>query len=166
MFTRSVLITGVGIMAAAAAMILAALPRESAAKLPTFSCNFGAISSAKAPQTASLAALTRGSLTPIPLNSVQVIDKRILRKVLVQGLFARRTDADTVEVIARIANCTDYPLQLEGRTAFQDEAQIPSEPVSAWQRLYLAPKSLTVYRELSTGTSNVSTFLVELREGA
>jgi hypothetical protein len=83
----------------------------------------------------------------------------------VQGLFARRTEADTVEVIARIANCTDYPLQIEGRTAFQDEAQIPSEPVSAWQRLYLAPKSLTVYREVSTSTSQVSTFLVELRGG-
>jgi len=154
-----------GVIVAATGLLLVSAPRESAAKPPTFGCDFEAVRKAKAPQSASLSGLTRDSMTPIPLNSVQIIDKRMLHKVLVQGLFARRTETDTIEVIARIANCTDYPLQLEGRTAFQDEAQIPSEPVSAWQRLFLAPKSLTVYRELSTGTSQVSTFLVELREG-
>lgn len=165
MFTRSTFTTGTGVIVAAAVIVLACAPRDSDAKPPTFSCGFEAVRKAKAPESVSLSGLARNSMTPIPLNSVQIIDKKMLRKVLVQGLFARRTEADTVEVIARIANCTDYPLQLEGRTAFQDEAQIPSEPVSAWQRLYLAPKSLTVYREVSTSTSQASTFLVELREG-
>lgn len=150
-------------LAIAAALTLPS--REAAAKDATFKCNFNAVKNAPLPGGPALTALTRGAMSPIPLNSVQIVDKNIRRKVLVQGLFARRTGTDTLEIIARIANCSDYPLQVEGRTSFQDGLQIPTEPVSAWQRVFLPPRSLGTYREVSTNNSDVKTFLVELREG-
>ncbi len=106
-----------------------------------------------------------GTLSPVPLNSVRVIDPRIGNKVLVQSVQARRTDAGTVEVQSRLVNCTDFPLQVQGRTMFLDKANFDAEPASAWQRVFLSPRSLGQYSEKSTATQTVANFTVELREG-
>lgn len=132
---------------------------------PRIKCDFSSVRKAPVPQGPALEAVVKGAMTEVPLNSVQYIDKAITRKVLVQRLYARRSETDTVEVIARLVNCTDYPLQVEGRTAFMDAEQIPTEPTSAWQRVFLPPRAMGVYREISTATQSVANFLVELREG-
>ena len=131
---------------------------------PVLRCNFAKASKAPPPSGPVLAAVTKGALTEIPLNSVQFTDKGITRKVLVQGLYARRSEVNSVEVIARVVNCTDHALHIEGRTNFMDAMQLPTEPVSAWQRVFLAPRSVGVYREISVDTQGVANFLVELRE--
>ena len=132
---------------------------------PVLKCNFSKAYKADPRQGPALSAAAQGALKEIPLDAVQFIDKAITRKVLVQGLYARRSGVDTVEVIARLINCTDHPLQVEGRTAFMDAAQIPTEPTSAWQRVFLAPRATGIYREISTANQGVANFLVELREG-
>jgi hypothetical protein len=68
-------------------------------------------------------------------------------------------------VMARLVNCTDVPLQVEGRTNFLDQAQIPTEPVSAWQRVHLPARALGMYQESSTDVHSVQSYLIELREG-
>jgi hypothetical protein len=146
------------------AIAIAALYAQGAlADHSVLECHFGKLpkTSAEAP---TLDIVAPGVLSPIPLNSVQYTDKAITRKVMVQELFVRRSETNTVEVIARLINCTDYPLQVEGRTSFMDSTQVPSEPTSAWRRVILAPRSIGVYRELST-TAQPANFLVELREG-
>jgi hypothetical protein len=70
-----------------------------------------------------------------------------------------------VEVWARLVNCTDFPLQVEGRTHFLDQGQAPAEDVSAWNRVMLAPRAYGVYQERSIGAAGVSYYFVELREG-
>ncbi len=106
-----------------------------------------------------------GTMTAVPLNSVRVIDPRIANKVLVQSVAARRTETGTVEVQSRLINCTDFPLQVQGRTMFLDTANFNVEPPSAWQRVFLPPRSFGQYQEKSTDIRRVANFTVELREG-
>jgi len=69
-----------------------------------------------------------------------------------------------VQLGFQVINCTDYDLQVEGRTQFLDISEFPSEPVSGWTRLYLAPRSVTNY-SASAISPDSSGFRVELREG-
>jgi hypothetical protein len=103
-------------------------------------------------------------LLEMPLNSVSIIDPNIIHKVYVRAITARRTATGTVEVVAQVVNCTDFPLHAEARTQFYDGAQAPSEPVSAWQRMPLPARATTNYRELSIGTKSVEHYLIEMRE--
>lgn len=128
-------------------------------------CNLRKADRAPPPDGPVLTSPSIGALIAMPLNAVQFTDKAINRKVLVQELFARRSEANTVEVIARLVNCTDHTLQVEGRTSFMDSTQFPIEPTSAWQRVFLPPRATATYRELSTATGEVAHFLIELREG-
>jgi hypothetical protein len=113
---------------------------------------------------AVIAPVTRGAFTPIPLESVQLIDKSLSRKIVAQGVEARRTETDTVEVVARVVNCGKDPLQLQLRTSFLSSAQSPTEPTSSWQRIYVAPKSTGVYTEKSI-SRDVAHYLIEVRRG-
>ena len=113
---------------------------------------------------ATIAPVTRGAFTPIPLESIQLIDKTLSRKIVAQGVEARRTETDTVEVVARVVNCGKDPLQLQLRTSFLSAGQSPTEPVSSWQRIYLAPKSTGVYTEKSI-SRDVAHYLIEVRKG-
>src|SRR3954469_20320642 len=83
--------------------------------------------------------------------------------VLVQYTGAQRTPSGTVEVTTRMVNCTDQPMIVEGRTNFFDEGQRPVEPVSAWQKVHLPPRSVGHYTEMSTNAKRVQTYLTELR---
>jgi hypothetical protein len=105
------------------------------------------------------------SMTPIDLNAVQFTDKPLTRQVLVEGLFARRTETDTVEVTARFVNCTDKPLQVQARSSFMDLAQAPTEPVSAWTQVFIPPKGTGTYRERSMSRDEVQYYLIELAPG-
>ena len=113
---------------------------------------------------AVIAPVTRDAFTPIPLESVQLIDKSLSRKIVAQGVEARRTETDTVEVVARVVNCGKDPLQLQLRTSFLSATQSPTEPTSSWQRIYVAPKSTGVYTEKSI-SRDVAHYLIEVRRG-
>jgi hypothetical protein len=105
-----------------------------------------------------------GTMTPIALNSIQIIDKNIAKKILPQAVFARRTDTGTLEVMARLINCTDYPQEVLVRTSFMDPDQFPAEPETAWQRVFLQPRSTAVYSEMST-SMDIGYYLIEVDEG-
>ena len=122
----------------------------------------GALSEQSGPMIVSA---VPGAITDMPLNAVNVTDTRIIQKVMVQATNAKRLDNGSVQVWTRLVNCTDFPLQVEGRTHFFDEAQAPAEPVSAWQRVMLSARTFNVYSEISTGTDRVKSYMVEIREG-
>ena len=131
-------------------------------------CDFRDLSSPGQDQVLAgpaLASPAPGALQPLPLDTVHVTDPNILRKVMVQSVAVRRSATQTVQIAAQLVNCTDYALQIEGRTHFYDAAQVEAEPVSAWQRVTLGPRTLATYSERSVGTEQVASYLVELREG-
>ena len=103
------------------------------------SCNFTPYLTAQA-QGVALAGPIERTLTPVPLNAARIVDEKILNKVLVQSVAARRTDTGTVEVQARLVNCTDFPLQLQGRALFLDANFLDTETPSAWRRVFLPPQ--------------------------
>ena len=105
----------------------------------------------------------QGAMTPVALDSVYVIDSAIRRKVMAQDLFARRTPSGSIELVARIVNCTDHPLQVQGRTSFMDSTKFPTENPSAWQTVFIEPRSFGTYREVSIGRDQVAYYLIELQ---
>jgi len=111
---------------------------------------------------AALVANVPKSMTPIDLNAVQFTDKQLTKDMVIEGLFARRTQTDTVEVSARFVNCTKRPLTLRARSSFMDDVQYPVEPVSAWQRVIIQPYATGVYRETSMKRSEVKYYLIEI----
>jgi hypothetical protein len=125
-------------------------------------CNFNALVAAPAPAEVPAAAAPP---TTMPLTAVNVTDFRLTNKIMVESTNARRHPTGTVEIWARLVNCTDFPLQVEGRTHFLDEARSPVEDVSAWHRIFLPARSYGVYSESSTNVSRVRFYYVELREG-
>jgi len=128
-------------------------------------CNFPKLEKAQAEaqkREPRLVGMISGAMTPVALDAVYVIDDDIRRKVMPQDLFVRRTPAGSVEVMARIANCTDKPIQISGRTSFLDEQKFPTEDSSAWQTVFLAPRSMGTYREVSIGGPNVAYYLIEV----
>lgn len=123
------------------------------------------ISAARASQTTgpALVANVPSSMTPIDLNSVLMTDKPLWKSVIVEGLFARRTEMDTLEVTARFVNCTKVPIAIQARSSFMDEAQVPTEQSSVWKTIHIGPRSTGVYQERSISGRKVSYYLVELR---
>lgn len=111
---------------------------------------------------AAVMPLTRGAFTPIPLEAVQFVDKGLGRKMMVQSLMAQKTPTDTVELVARLINCTDKPLQVQARSSFMSGAMAPIEPTSGWQRLFLQPRAMGVYTEKSI-SRDPAHYLVEVR---
>ena len=104
-------------------------------------------------------------LAMVPLNSVSMLDASIVNKVYVRDAIGRRTATGTVQIQSQVANCTDFPLQIEARAQFYDANNAPSEPVSAWKRVYLSPRSNGTYIEASLGTGAVQSYVIEVREG-
>lgn len=106
-----------------------------------------------------------GTITDMPLNTVNITDVAITNKVIVQATNASRTETGQVEVWARIVNCTDFTLHVEGRTNFLTATQAPAEPVTAWNRVILPARSISTYSAKSIAGERVATYLIELREG-
>lgn len=103
------------------------------------------------------------SMTPIDLNAVQMTDRALWKSVIVEGLFARRTDTDTLEVTARFVNCTKQPIVIQARSNFMDEMQVPTENASVWKTIFISPLATAVYQERSIATTKIANYLVELR---
>lgn len=132
---------------------------------PAPQCDYNAVKAAAPPPGPILVPAIPGSVTPMPLNAVNVTDGAISNKVMVQATNARRLEGGDVEAFARVVNCTDYPLQLEARTHFLDAGQVDAEPVTAWSRVFLQAHSLASYSVRSTAGGGVESYLIELREG-
>lgn len=159
-------------MKAAAALLLAAAGFAAALLQPSageardnrpLKCNIGAARRAPSAGGPALVANVARAMTPVDLNAVQMNDKGIWKKVVVEGLFARRTEAETLEVMARLINCTKEPLVVQARSTFLDAGQYPTEPVSAWKTVHISPRSMATYEERSIGARKVDTYLIELR---
>ena len=144
---------------------IAALAGCAQVQEPAPMCNMAGIAAQR--QLVALPAAAPGEPSPLlemPLNSVSITDYTVINKLFLRTVVAQRTPTGTVKVVSQIVNCTDYPLNVEARTQFYDQAQAPSEPVSAWKRLNLAPRTLNTYSENSIGTRNVQFYMVELKE--
>ncbi len=129
-------------------------------------CNFNPVAAMPAAEPAPAAVPVAPSpVTEMPLNSVNITDVAITNKIMIQSANARRNPAGTVEVWTRLVNCTDYPLQIEARTHFLDEGRAPIEKASAWNRVFLPPRTYGVYNESSTDVQKVRYYYVEVREG-
>lgn len=126
-------------------------------------CSITRARAAPGPGGPALVANVPGAMTPIDLNAVQMTDKEVRKSVVVEGLFARRTEVNTLEVIARFVNCTKQPLAVQARTSFIDNQQVPTEPTSVWKTFYLPARATGTYSERSIGGANVASYLIELR---
>jgi hypothetical protein len=143
---------------------IAALAGCAQVQEPAPVCNMSGISAARQLVALPAAPGEASPLTEMPLNSVSITDYNVVNKLFVRQVSAQRTQTGTVRVVSQIINCTDYPLNIEARTQFYDQAQSPSEPVSAWKRLNIAPRTNNTYSESSLGTKNVAFYMVELKE--
>jgi hypothetical protein len=105
----------------------------------------------------------RGAVYEIPLNTVQLVDKAIAKKVLVERVTARRTETDTVKVTVTFFNKGKQPLLLAIRSSFFESEGLPAEPSSGWRTVHIQPKTIATYQETSTGREDVTSFLVEVK---
>jgi len=135
---------------------------------PQAICNFAAAQAPPpggAPAPAEVPTAPAVSPITMPVNAVNITDHRLTNKIMVESANARRNPTGTIEVWTRLVNCTDFPLQVEGRTHFLDEARTPVEDASVWHRVFLPARSYGVYNESSTNAGRVRFYYVELREG-
>jgi Protein of unknown function (DUF1425) len=111
----------------------------------------------------ALVALAYDAMTPIPVDAVQFTNEALAHQVVVQQLSAHRTPTDTVQVTARLVNCTDAPVVVGSRLHFMDANHLPLEDVSVWQRVVLRPRAMAQLQESSL-TRGVEHYVVELRD--
>lgn len=116
-----------------------------------------------APTGPALVAQEYGEMSPIPLNAIQFVDYSLVEQLVVQSLRAQRTPTNTVQVQARMVNCTDFPLVVGVRTHFLDKDQISAEKETAWRNVIIQPHALGSYKESSL-TTEVGNYLLEIRD--
>jgi hypothetical protein len=125
-------------------------------------CGLDQAARAHAASGPALAPLVEGAFSPIPLESVQFLDPETARTVAVQAVVVQRTSTGTVRVVGRFVNCSGSPAQLLARTSFLSDGTAPSEPTSAWRRIYLEGRASAVYDEVST-SRQVRHYLIEAK---
>lgn len=118
--------------------------------------------SGRAPGPALVGASYGMEMTPIPLDAIQFTNAALWQQVAVQQVSASRTATDRVEVVARLVNCTDKVVIISARTSFMDERTAPTEPISAWQRVFIQPRSTALYSEKSISPDRVRHYLIEV----
>jgi hypothetical protein len=141
-------------------------PQASARENRVVKCSTSNARSADSPGGPALIANVARSMTPIDLNAVQMTDKKLTRSVVVEGLFVRRTETNTVEVLARLVNCTKKPLKIDARSSFLDVSQFPTEPTSAWRTIFIPALATGVYQEKSLSRDEVKYYLIELKSAS
>ena len=99
--------------------------------------------------------------TPIPLDSVQFSSARASRAVAVQQLFGSLTETKTAQVTARFVSCSDAPIAIRVRVSFMERTLAPAEPTSAWQTVFLQPRTIGHFSEKSIST-RVAHYLIEV----
>jgi hypothetical protein len=146
------------------AMMVASLAPAHADESRVLKCKTGkARSGGRHEGGPALVANVPRSMTPIDLDAVQMTDKAVTKSVIVEAMMAQRTETDTLQVMARLVNCTKNDIQVEARSSFMDTNQMPTEPMSVWKRVFIPALSTGVYTESSIGRAKVANYLVELR---
>lgn len=153
-----------GLVAAFAALtvLCVSAPAETRENRP-LKCKTSKARGAKSPGGPALVANVPRSMTPIDLNAVMMTEKKLGREMVVEGLFAQRTETDALLVTARLINCTKSPMVVQARSSFMDANQIPTEPSSVWRTIFIPARATGVYQERSIGTNQVAAYLIELR---
>lgn len=152
----------ISLLTAIAAGALIALPAQARENRPV-KCDIGDAKRSVSSGGPALVANVPSSMTPIDLNAVQMTDKKLANRVVVEAMFARRTETNSVEVITRFVNCTKKVVELDARSSFMDADQAPTEDSTFWKKVILQPKATGVYRGLSIGRDEVKYYLVEVR---
>ncbi len=97
----------------------------------------------------ALTSVAYGSVRDIPADAVLMSDRALYHSVIVQHLSTTATAGGTVQVTARLANCTGAPMDVRARVAFLDGNMAPVEGVSAWRPVFLPAGGMAVYQESS-----------------
>jgi hypothetical protein len=154
-------IARIGLAASVALVMAGCAPRS-----PTVACDLRALPDGAPAGSEVLASPAPGALeVDVPLNAVSMTDEEVASRILVQSTGAYRTPTGTLQVVARLVNCTDYPQMVEGRAHFLGEAQMPVGETSAWKRVHLPARAIGHYTETSTDWDRVQSYLIELRSG-
>ena len=132
---------------------------------PPLTCDAHAIDHWTAPTGDAIRSMTPGAFTPLGLNTVHFEELDLAHAVMVSMVAASRGPTGEVTVTTRLVNCGEEPVQVEGRTHFMGADQVPTEPVSAWQRVFIPARSVGVYQEKSVSSTPVADFLIEIRRG-
>jgi len=110
----------------------------------------------------ALTSVAYGAVKDIPADAVLMSDQALFRSVIVQQLSTQDTPGGTVQVSARLANCTGQAFSVRARTAFLDPGMAPAEPVSAWRTVFLPVGGMAVYQESSFSTGKAAHYYIEL----
>ena len=110
----------------------------------------------------ALTSVAYGAVKDIPADAVLMSDQGLFHSVMVQRLGTQPTPGGTVQVTARLANCTGAGFSVRARTAFLDQGMAPAEPVSAWRTVFLPPGGMAVYQESSFTAGKAAHYYIEL----
>lgn len=146
-------------------LLLASVLTGCASVKPGLQCNLGPVAKEQQQPVKGPALVPeiQGSMRPMPLDAVDLTDKDITRRVIVQSTYGERLRTDLLAASARFANCTDYNLALEGRTHFMDAQDEQTGPTTAWRPFFVPARSVETYKALST-SPRAQKYLIEVRE--
>jgi hypothetical protein len=141
-----------------AALVLAGCSSTPAARPQALlKCDYKALKASALTGGPALTSTAYGSVKDIPADAVLISDAGLYNSVIVQQL-----GSGTVQVNARLANCTGAGMSVRARTAFLDAGMAPAEPVSAWRTVYLPAGGMAVYQESSYSSGKAAHYYIEL----
>jgi uncharacterized protein YcfL len=139
-----------GVVGALALLLLAGCSTAPAARPQALlKCDYKALKKNSPTGGPALTSVAYGAVKDIPADAVLMSDEGLYRSVIVQHLSTAPTAGGTVQVTARLANCTGAPLDVRARVAFLDGNMAPVEAVSAWRPVFLPAGDMAVYQESS-----------------
>ena len=109
----------------------------------------------------TLVPMVVGSSATIPLDSVLVNSPELGKKVVPIATGGERLPNRTLNVFARIQNCTDEPVNLQARASFYDAMNADAEAPTAWTTIFIPPNSRGMY-ETSSLSADAASYLIEL----
>jgi hypothetical protein len=146
-----------------AALVLAGCSSTPAARPQALlKCDYKALKASALTGGPALTSTAYGSVKDIPADAVLISDAGLYNSVIVQQLGTQNTAGGTVQVNARLANCTGAGMSVRARTAFLDAGMAPAEPVSAWRTVYLPAGGMAVYQESSYSSGKAAHYYIEL----
>lgn len=148
--------------AALVALMLAGCSTPNARPQAMLKCDYKALKANALTGGPALTSTVYGSIKDIPADAVLMSDATLYRSVIVQQLSTQGTAGGTVQVNARLANCTGAGMSVRARTAFLDAGMAPAEPVSAWRTVFLPPGGMAVYQESSFSAGKAAHYYIEL----
>jgi hypothetical protein len=138
---------------AALVLLLSACSTPNTRPQALLTCDYKALKRNAPTGGPALTSVAYGAVKDIPADAVLMSDAGLFRSVMVQQLATQPTPGGTVQVTARLANCTGAGFSVRARTAFLDQGMGPAEPVSAWRTVFLPPGGMAVYQESSFGAA-------------